>query len=420
MKSFITEKAKNVTKIVATKAISQERIPEVKTVALSLYNLGVLPKSSLWEQLFANAEAAGATATTGSDPFPDFRALPTEAVTKRSFNWATKQWETASLRVKVWPTQFAEGALRAAHFMVVVHGDGREERMVAKRQKDARSPPGPEVYDADVMMQSACQAVAAAFNARRPVKPVAFVDCFVIQRADKSWWAAETYIRGKYVKYNNNFGFVGKDARNTPQAFTHFSHQYTHGRLMIVDLQGVGDHYTDPQIHTADGRGFGQGNMGQEGMDKFLETHWCNSVCAYMGLKFHAPLKYGIARHSIKDTGTVAAGQSPVLDAMRVSDFVGPLNPAPKGAAPEDLALLGLTEAQFVKLAALFNELDTNHSGHLDREKLAPLLRRAKALPPASPEAREFLGVLSRLEGRLAERKGASFRTFVLCWTDNL
>lgn len=33
-----------------------------------------------------------------------------------------------------------------------------------------------------------------------------------------------TYLRGKYRKYNNNYGYVGKDARNTPQAFTHFSY----------------------------------------------------------------------------------------------------------------------------------------------------------------------------------------------------
>jgi len=44
------------------------------------------------------------------------------------------------------------------------------------------------------------------------------------------------------------------------------------------------------------------------------------------------------------------------------------------GCPKKEGSVVGLTEAQFVKLAALFNELDTNHSGHLDREKLAPLL----------------------------------------------
>ena len=43
------------------------------------------------------------------------------------------------------------------------------------------------------------------------------------------------------------WGFVAKGARNTPQAFSHFSYEYTEGRLMIVDIQGVGDYYTDPR-----------------------------------------------------------------------------------------------------------------------------------------------------------------------------
>jgi len=36
--------------------------------------------------------------------------------------------------------------------------------------------------------------------------------------------------------------------------------------MLICDIQGVGDLYTDPQIHSADGKGFGNGNMGNFGM----------------------------------------------------------------------------------------------------------------------------------------------------------
>lgn len=31
---------------------------------------------------------------------------------------------------------------------------------------------------------------------------------------------------------------------------------------MVVDVQGVGDLYTDPQVHTADGEEFNDGNLG--------------------------------------------------------------------------------------------------------------------------------------------------------------
>ena len=60
-------------------------------------------------------------------------------------------------------------------------------------------------------------------------------------------------------------------------------------------MQGVGDLYTgnqlenrekeekinknkkkDPQMHTINGIGFGKGNLGPRGFEKFIETHRCN------------------------------------------------------------------------------------------------------------------------------------------------
>jgi hypothetical protein len=34
------------------------------------------------------------------------------------------------------------------------------------------------------------------------------------------------------------------------------------GAEMVVDVQGVGDLYTDPQFHTVDGEEYGEGNLG--------------------------------------------------------------------------------------------------------------------------------------------------------------
>ena len=39
---------------------------------------------------------------------------------------------------------------------------------------------------------------------------------------------------------------------------------------------GVGDLYTDPQIHTAEGLDYGDGNMGPRGMALFFTSHKCN------------------------------------------------------------------------------------------------------------------------------------------------
>ena len=60
----------------------------------------------------------------------------------------------------------------------------------------------------------------------------------------------ERYIPGDYVKHNNNFGHVSDTERNTPQAFSHFSFEASERQLLIVDIQGINDQYTDPQVHT--------------------------------------------------------------------------------------------------------------------------------------------------------------------------
>ena len=44
-------------------------------------------------------------------------------------------------------------------------------------------------------------------------------------------------------------------------------------KFMIVDIQGVQDIYTDPQIHTIDGKGYGEGNLGIRGIALFFLSH---------------------------------------------------------------------------------------------------------------------------------------------------
>lgn len=86
---------------------------------------------------------------------------------------------------------------------------------------------------------------------------------------------------------------------DVPQAFTHFTHNWTKREKMVCDLQGVLDtscvppvfEFTDPVIHYKSKSGrtrvFGRTDHGLKGMHEFFKTHKCNNVCQALGL--HLP-----------------------------------------------------------------------------------------------------------------------------------
>ena len=76
-----------------------------------------------------------------------------------------------------------------------------------------------------------------------------------MDRPEKPLYHLEHFIEGDYIKYNSNSGFVEESLRLTPQAFSHFTFERSGHELIVVDIQGVGDLWTDPQIHTAEGEG---------------------------------------------------------------------------------------------------------------------------------------------------------------------
>jgi hypothetical protein len=66
--------------------------------------------------------------------------------------------------------------------------------------------------------------------------------------------------------------------RLTPQAFSHFSFYHSGGEQLVCDIQGVGDLYTDPQIHTTGSGMSSSGDNGTNGIIAFFQV----SVCVHV------------------------------------------------------------------------------------------------------------------------------------------
>eukprot|EP00668_Euglena_longa_P016015 GGOE01020211.1.p1 GENE.GGOE01020211.1~~GGOE01020211.1.p1 ORF type:complete len:661 (+),score=170.64 GGOE01020211.1:93-1985(+) len=275
-------------------------------------------------------------------------STPTERVTAWYYTDEGGTWRAEDLIVRMASTPFARGAMREAFHMVVCRADGRAEAFVAKRlHKEAEaqvfkvreSEYGDLTPDSiikkdwarqvlarkgtrmerqvlescvsehmafelhefllwfrrlrlsrmDCEMQGFCRTFAAEFNKKGPPKPISFLEAFLVicpGRTNAPVFSCEPLIEGKYVKHNNNSGLLldRQKERNTPQAFSHFSYVHSNQQYVIIDIQGVGDTYTDPQVHSVDCKGFGLGNLGQKGIDAFLASHRCNNVCVGLGL----------------------------------------------------------------------------------------------------------------------------------------
>jgi len=210
-----------------------------------------------------------------------------EGAIMKEYDPATKAWVQTTIKVQIERRPFSEGAMRSAYRMRIIEGidvHGKDRVFVLKLSKDPKEPA--RQYYKDVEMQMEAKKWAGQFNKTGTPKQVDFISAQVvilIDRPAKPTCTMEKYVEGTYVKYNDNWAWCD-ERRNTPQAFSHWSWEASRNTLLVCDLQGVGDCWTDPQIHTVDGRGFGKGNAGLQGIRQFLTKHTCNGICRALKL----------------------------------------------------------------------------------------------------------------------------------------
>jgi len=203
-------------------------------------------------------------------------------------------------------------------------------RLVCKEAKDMENLNlGRNFHETFARVQSDAAALAHAFNIKcadvygRDEWAVSYIPTNLYQVYDVTykdnvaWVLVEPELDGKFTKWNNNAGAVLRtgpalvsrgdhalggiveedddadedgaiDVNDVPQAFSHFSYEYSRGKQLVCDLQGVwnaddGFLLTDPVVHyvSSSGRRHKNGatDKGAEGVKRFFKTHKCGALC---------------------------------------------------------------------------------------------------------------------------------------------
>lgn len=246
----------------------------------------------------SGADPVGGDDSRSPDEFGSLESAVHLDGTKETYECAGAKWLKEPVRLLVEGEPFQEGGMRLAYRARELFADGSASDVVLKRFKSDTLEEGEdeaELIAAEAMTQAVADDYAQQFNKLCAAKGmphcIAFAPVSVVRipasardgtRGEETY-SIEPFIPGEYVKYNDNMGHTSIES-DVVSAFCYFTHHVSGGALCVTDIQGVGTFYTDPQIHTLDGRGFGAGNLGEDGIQRFVQSHRHTLLCEQLGL----------------------------------------------------------------------------------------------------------------------------------------
>lgn len=256
----------------------------------------LMPQSAPTQELFRRAIKK---ARAEGDPWAvhELHRLPAERVRRHRYDVLSGDWMVDETLVKVEARPFDKGAMRRCYRLKKLSQQPNRPRIhplnwrksnnyIAKQYLDPSAMEhdgGKAAVLLDVKLQLTASAFATAFDeALVPPKHVKIIDCFAIElyeRRPVEYMLVERFITGKdeygrgFMKHNSNIGYIDEnEKRLTPQVFSAATFWLARGAAMVTDIQGVGDLYTDPQVHCRSQR-FGTGDLGRRGMAFFFQSY---------------------------------------------------------------------------------------------------------------------------------------------------
>uniref|UniRef100_A0A8D3DB24 Eukaryotic elongation factor 2 kinase n=1 Tax=Scophthalmus maximus TaxID=52904 RepID=A0A8D3DB24_SCOMX len=407
---------------------------DVRTDTLPVKNTTLhISLHETWKKAIEKAKAM-------PDPWAPFHLeeIATEPCIRYRYNAITGEWAQDQIHLKMADQPFGKGAMRECFRTKKLSNFSHSSNWKSASNYVAKSymeTVDRDVYFEDVRLQMEAKLWGEEYNRHRPPKQVDIMQMCVVEMKDrpgKPLFHLEHYIEGKYIKYNSNSGFVRDDnIRLTPQAFSHFSFERSGHQLIVVDIQGVGDLYTDPQIHTEQGTDFGDGNLGVRGMALFFHSHLCNKICKIMGLM---PFDLSPAEKShldctnklLKSAQTVLRGCEEPCGSPRVRTISGsrapPLFSRLSETSSADESMSDMIESDLShKSSALSCTLQHCHtesdsggdSGYPSERRSEGDPKHMATLPPTNTPTHPYLLLISLLFGstQLTEEKWSFYHS---------